>query len=727
MSKLLKWVLGIIAGIAVLIILAMIIVPMVVDPNDYKGQITDAVKEQTGRELKLEGDLSISVFPWAGVRTEGLSLSQPEQIGGDMLSVDTAQIRVKLLPLLSSRVEVDTIILKQPTVRLITLPDGTDSFAGLIDDTTEEVVEEDDAAAVGIVIQGLELTDGTVIYDDQKAGTRYDVTDFNLLTGNLLSGDLASVEMSGKVADAASPDAIDFKLNALASIDSNSLQVLIKGLKSTATQATQSFEFGFDELEIQQNQTLSLIGLALKANIEQRTFNVSAPKVALDMEKQTASMAVLNIVSDDMNMSLSDVNVTDLSGDLSATGRLDMPAFNAAKLLSDMAIDYPTANKDALTAVGLSAAFKAGSNSAEISDMALKLDESTLAGDLTISDFESMAVEFSLTLDKLNADHYLEPEDQAAIDEAEGTAAELIAIPMEAFKDVNVNGQFSAEQFIISNLKLNDIDVIIESTEGTLTITPKADLYDGKLLGNIAYAESGDKATVKIDQNIDLVNLTPLLTDADVSDQLSGIATLDIDIEVIEQNGKQSNSGTIKLLAKNGAMKGVDIKGILDSISSKLGAGSKEDATGTGKKNDETKFAELIGTFHLKDNRLTNNDFSMSAPLFRIAGEGVIDLAAETIDYRVDVSLVASSEGQGGSQLKDLAGLTIPIRFSNNLYEPSYSLDMGALFGNIAKQKLNDKKSEFLKSKTGVDIDVSTSKEQGKKLLKGLFGNKKGN
>ena len=726
MSKLLKWVLGVVAGIVLLVVLAVIIVPMVVDPNDYRSQITDAVKEQTGRELKLEGDLSVSVFPWAGVRTEGLSLSQPAQIEGDMLSVDTAQIRVKILPLLGSRVEVDTIILKQPSVRLITLADGTDSFAGLVSDEPEEVVEEDEGGALGVVVQGLEITDGTVVYDDQKAGSRYDITGFNLVTGNLLSGDLASVEMSGKVADSSSPDPIEFNLSAQASIDPSSLQVMIKDLKSKATQAAQSFEFGFNELDIKQNQQLNLLGLAVAATIENRTFDISAPTVALDMEQQTANMAALNVVSEDMNMSLSDMKVSDLSGDLSATGKLDLPPFNAAKLLSDMAIDYPTADDKALTAVGLSAAFEASTNSAKISDVALKLDDSTLAGDITISDFEKMAVGFKLTLDKLNADRYLEPEDPNAVEEAsEETAAELIAIPMDAFKDVNVNGQFTAEQFIISGLALNNIDVKIESTDNTLTITPNADMYDGKLLGMIAYAEDGEKANVKIKKKIDVVNLSPLLTDADVSDQLSGIATLDIDIETSEVGGQQSNSGTIKLLAKNGAMKGVDIKGILDSVSSKLGSGNKDDESGAGKKNDETKFAELAGTFYLKNNVLTNNDFRMSAPLFRINGEGTINLAAETIDYQVDVSIVASTEGQGGSQLKDLAGITIPIRFSDNLYEPSYSLNMGALFGNIAKQKLKDKKSEFLKSKIGADVNVSTSKEQGKKLLKGLFGKKK--
>jgi AsmA protein len=35
-----------------------------INPNDYKDEIAAAVKKQTGRELAIQGDISLSVFPW---------------------------------------------------------------------------------------------------------------------------------------------------------------------------------------------------------------------------------------------------------------------------------------------------------------------------------------------------------------------------------------------------------------------------------------------------------------------------------------------------------------------------------------------------------------------------------------------------------------------------------------------------------------------------------------
>ena len=169
--RIIKWLLGLTMTLAVLILLAIVIVPQVFDPNDYRDQISELVQQKTGRELQLNGDLSVSVFPWLGIRTQGLSLSQPEEIGGSMVQVETAQLRLKLMPLLSKRVEIDTVILEQPQLRFITLENGVNSTTGLTDNAEEEIEEEEASPelALALVIQGVELTNGSLEYDDRQA------------------------------------------------------------------------------------------------------------------------------------------------------------------------------------------------------------------------------------------------------------------------------------------------------------------------------------------------------------------------------------------------------------------------------------------------------------------------------------------------------------------------------------------------------------------------------
>ena len=64
MGKLLKFLFGLVLVVVLLVAAAAVIIPMVVDPNDFREEIVDQVKQATGRDLAIEGDIGLSVFPW---------------------------------------------------------------------------------------------------------------------------------------------------------------------------------------------------------------------------------------------------------------------------------------------------------------------------------------------------------------------------------------------------------------------------------------------------------------------------------------------------------------------------------------------------------------------------------------------------------------------------------------------------------------------------------------
>ncbi len=63
MSSLVKWVIIGVTTFIVLIIIAALCIPLFIDPNDYKDKISQAVQEQTGRELTMPGDIKLSISP----------------------------------------------------------------------------------------------------------------------------------------------------------------------------------------------------------------------------------------------------------------------------------------------------------------------------------------------------------------------------------------------------------------------------------------------------------------------------------------------------------------------------------------------------------------------------------------------------------------------------------------------------------------------------------------
>ena len=61
--------------------------------------------------------------------------------------------------------------------------------------------------------------------------------------------------------------------------------------------------------------------------------------------------------------------------------------------------------------------------------------------------------------------------------------------------------------------------------------------------------------------------------------------------------------------------------------------------------------------------------------------------------------MVATSKGQGGTDLEHLSGLTIPVKLSGSFDAPKYEIDYRALAGDAAKAKVKEKAKEKVEQK----------------------------
>ena len=725
--KLLKWLGGVIAALLILIVLAVVILPNIVDPNDYREKIGTLVKDNTGRDLTLEGNLELSVFPWLGIKTQGLRLSQPDGIAGDMISVDTAQLRLKLLPLLSKQVQVDTIILTKPQVSLITLSNGLDSFSGLTGGDSEAAaapeVESSGAGSVSLAVQGIQITEGLVIIDDRKAGSRMELSNLSVVTGNLLSGSLASIQATGQLKDSAAPDLTTFDLSAQASINPDNFNVQLADLVATVVQGEQNIELNLGDLTFTDSSVVSVKALVVGIT-GPVALNASIPSISADMNTQKASMPALTVTVENVKAQLNNVQVSSFIDKPAIQADVLVEKFDAAKLLKAMDIDFKPTDPTAMTAVGLSASLKAGMDSASISNLDVSLDQTELTGKASVRNFTQPKITFDLNLNELNLDRYL-PETTAAATQqssassTSSTSGDALAVPMELFSDIDANGSFRAKKFTSGGVSLTDIDVLVKSTPGAVSITPKAKLYDGELVGVIAYKKVGNTSTLQVKNDIGIVQLGQLLKAADVTDRFEGIGKLGIDLLITDVSGKQSNEGVFTLSANNGQVKGVNVNKIIDQAGSAFAALKKsrggeqtQDSEVASEPSDLTEFADITGTFKLNNFLITNDDLSMIAPGFRVTGKGKMNLELNTIDYNINVAI---SEKTNGS----LAGKSIPVRCKGALDAPSCLPDMAALYKSFLKSKLFGGSSES--SSGAPQTDKERKRELKKKLLKGLF------
>ena len=67
MSRLSKIIVWLIAGIVLVFAIAAIAFFLFFDANDFREDISKAVKESTGRDLVIEGEIDLKLFPWLAV------------------------------------------------------------------------------------------------------------------------------------------------------------------------------------------------------------------------------------------------------------------------------------------------------------------------------------------------------------------------------------------------------------------------------------------------------------------------------------------------------------------------------------------------------------------------------------------------------------------------------------------------------------------------------------
>ena len=192
MNKAVKWGLIICASLVVLVIAVLLIAPAFIDIRDYKPQLEKKVADATGRPFSVGDDLSLSLFPWAGISFSDLRLgNRPGFSEKELVTVKSFEVRVKLLPLISKDIQVKRFILNEPNITLVKNKNGQVNWAQPDDAKKKSTAEKtakaskSEEAEAGLPIKDLtvgefSIKNGSIIWIDHTANTRKEITAVNL-------------------------------------------------------------------------------------------------------------------------------------------------------------------------------------------------------------------------------------------------------------------------------------------------------------------------------------------------------------------------------------------------------------------------------------------------------------------------------------------------------------------------------------------------------------------
>jgi AsmA protein len=625
MKRLMKW----FFLLLILLVAALVAVPFLIPLDSVKKIASDKVREITGRELNIAGNVKASFWPNIGIKLGQVSLSNPEGYSDtNMAEIDELTVEVALAPLLHKEVQIKQFIASRPVIHLEIdkkgaanweFPAKASANAGARPSSPASPAKTAETTPTPFPVLGnIKIENGELTYKDMRGNKAYAASKVNL-----------DIKMP-------TPDSA---LTAQAKLVWNNEPV------------TASLDAG------QPLQIISGSDSQLKANL----------KIG----------SLLNVEFDGK------------ASQKSAGGAVGIytPSLVSLSGITGKKMDWKGATPLALDINGTASCT---TSECSFTKTSINLDGSNINGDLKINFAgKTPSLEGKLAADKINLNDYMpKPEkhaggkiiNEAQAAEAKGWSAE--PIDLSGLRLVNADISLSADNLLYQAASLSNISSTVKLTNGNLAINiPSVELYGGSAKFSLA-ANAGNEISANL--NTSNIQLEPLLKDFAQFDRLTGTADISANIAgkgTSERDIISSLSGKGNLKVSDGVIRGIDIAQIVSSAKTLI--------TGVETASQKTNFSELSGSFAIAQGIVKNNDLVMKAPLLRLKGEGTIDLPGRYVNYRLTPSLVATLQGQGG---KDKTGLDIPVLVEGDFDRLKFSPDLKSITQDALKnpEKIKD-------------------------------------
>src|SRR5262245_34299569 len=188
--KILKYAL---LGVGILVVLIGAVLAYVAatfDPNAYKPQVIQLVKEKKNRTLKLDGDIKLSFWPNLGAEVGKLWLSEFKS-DKEFAAVENARVSLKLMPLFSRQAVVDEISIKGARATIVRFKDGRMNIDDLLAKDEKEPSQD-----VKFDIAEVAIDNSAFTYRDEQKGAQYALSKMNLKTGRIANNVPTKVDLS---------------------------------------------------------------------------------------------------------------------------------------------------------------------------------------------------------------------------------------------------------------------------------------------------------------------------------------------------------------------------------------------------------------------------------------------------------------------------------------------------------------------------------------------------
>jgi len=743
--KVIKYAAWAAGGLVGLVVIALVAALVIVDGAFVKSRAEAYFKEKQ-RNLKIEGEPKLKLFPVFSLGLGRTSVSEPagEKV---FVSFEAMELAVNVMPLLSRSVSMEVFSLAGLKANVVRRKDGSFNFADLLG----KEGEREDGDPPKVRIAKIDISNAQITYLDEASGQRVDVANVNVKTGSLADDQPGPLEISASI-NGRKPDValkvqvggaakVDLarqafalsKLDARVSGNADTLKGLDLRVTGDLAADRRSQIYTVDGLKLEAKGMLDRDALSAAFNAPQLrvtsskaegqavagTLAVKGPGRNVDvkfrMSAVEGSASALSIPAMALEID-SRVGGDSMKGSIATPvkANLDTRVWELPKIVANLTFASPKIPQKTVT-LPIAASVRADLGKQAVStELETKFDESNIKAKFAATKLEPLAATFDLGIDKLNLDRYLPADGKGGKPDA--------PIDLSPLKGKTVSGKIAIGDFTAKRVKLQNVKAEIKLADGKLEVAPhSANLYGGTLSGALSADANGNRFAVK--ETMQNVALGALLRDAAQKDAFDGRGNLTLDLTTAGTTVpalKKALAGNARVEMKDGAVKGINLAESFRNAKSMLG--SKSARSDTSKKTD---FSDMSASFTIKNGVARNDDLKAASPFARLGGSGNLDIGNNGIDYLARATLANTSKGQGGAAAGDVAGITVPVKLSGALDNPDWSIDylavlkatgggVGGLVGGAAGGAV-----DLLKKGGGATGDAAGGV---KDKLRGLFG-----
>ena len=451
--RVIKWVAGILGGLVLLVLLAVLTVTVFVDANRYRGQIESRVTRLTGQPFKITGDLHISWWPWLALTTGPSQFGRPEGPGPyPIVRWQTARIGARLVPLLKGQLLIDTIRLEGANVYLVRHADGTNNWEPVLAAfrnpppaaPAPEPLPPGEAVPPGPEVSGFQLRKGSLTYVDEARQTKQSISvaNWDLDIGEWRAGSTFPVETQF-----------------LISVGNN--------VRAENVKISTRLHLSDDANDI------DLFGLDFSGQIHSRSLPSAGLPVEFEVSRMAVRVSPLDISISELSSRIQNLHLT-TSVQAGETGEekalyvrgpidLQVPSVRDAAKLFGLKPSFPADKKTfgALAAKGM-LEWQAGAINATGIDVTL--DETHFTGEFSRTADVKPLWNFALHGDKIALARYMPLEPKSK---------EPFELPVKALKALQARGELTFDHASMGDTQMRGVRMRFELADGKVRTAAK--------------------------------------------------------------------------------------------------------------------------------------------------------------------------------------------------------------------------------------------------------------